>query len=384
MKMTSSGVRCLARSLALGVAWFLSAAAQAGPLDTWHLRASGTEESLNGVAWGNGRFVAVGGGGIVVTSPDGAAWTPQAPLPVGQLIDVAYGNGLFVAISFGGNNMFTSPDGVAWTPRNVTIPGGFTAVIFTEGRFWLVGSGRTTGVSTNGLEWSGGKIPGTYQPACIAYGNGTAVVAGYRKSKTETGMLATSPDFKTWTPRESKMGDNIFGAGFGLGLFVIGDQDGNLATSPDGVEWTLRDSKTTGFIWDFAANPQHLVAASQWGRILHSDNGIDWVRAETEVSGHFKSIEFGNDTVVAVGWDGAIVQSEPLGESVSAPRLAIRQGQNQQITVSWPASAAGYVLESSYEADWGYIQESAPVTSNSTERSVTLAAAGNKFFRLKK
>jgi len=67
---------------------------------------------LTDIAFGNGRFVAVGYDGGIAYSSDGANWTavPNRPFPQQDgsgsnfvVNDVAYGNGRFVAVA--GNGM---------------------------------------------------------------------------------------------------------------------------------------------------------------------------------------------------------------------------------------------------------------------------------------
>jgi hypothetical protein len=70
---------------------------------TWSPLDTGSDNVLYSVAFGSGRFVAVGGfnggvGGLIFSSPNGAEWTPHPPGTRGWLQDVAYGNGRFVAV----------------------------------------------------------------------------------------------------------------------------------------------------------------------------------------------------------------------------------------------------------------------------------------------
>jgi len=67
----------------------------------WALRDSGTSQDLLAVPCGNGTFVAVGREGVVLTSPDGLRWTWE-PLP-----KELYENGRFMAVGKGG--IITSP-----------------------------------------------------------------------------------------------------------------------------------------------------------------------------------------------------------------------------------------------------------------------------------
>jgi len=65
--------------------------------------------SLLGVVHGRNTFVAVGRWGTILTSPDGASWTPRTTLGMdGSLFAVTYGNGTFVAVGEYGT-ILTSP-----------------------------------------------------------------------------------------------------------------------------------------------------------------------------------------------------------------------------------------------------------------------------------
>jgi hypothetical protein len=62
---------------------------------TWTLRVPGFND-LNGVAYGNGLFVAVGGSpdsSVILTSPDGVTWTQRTSPTSNDLNGVTYGNG---------------------------------------------------------------------------------------------------------------------------------------------------------------------------------------------------------------------------------------------------------------------------------------------------
>ncbi len=98
---------------------FLPCIVAADPLDNWHVRS--TNHGLQGVAYGNGLFVAVGKGKIL-TSSDGVMWTEKTSGIISEIsfTGVAYGNGTFVAVGDNGS-IFTSSDGVNWIPSTGTI-----------------------------------------------------------------------------------------------------------------------------------------------------------------------------------------------------------------------------------------------------------------------
>jgi len=150
---------------------------------TWTLRNLG--DSLNGVTYGNGLFVAVGEGGTILTSRDGVTWTQRTSGTSNDLYSVTYGNGLFVAVGAKGT-ILTSPDGVSWTAR---------------------ASGTD--------EWLWG----------VAYGNSTFVAVG------GGGAILTSPDGVTWTQRTSLEKSDLLSVVYGNGRFVaVGG--GTILTSP--------------------------------------------------------------------------------------------------------------------------------------------------------
>jgi hypothetical protein len=63
------------------------------PLDTWYWRSPLPQgNTLNGVTYGNGIFVAVGGDGTIITSSDGKTWTSRSSGTSEWLNGVTYGN----------------------------------------------------------------------------------------------------------------------------------------------------------------------------------------------------------------------------------------------------------------------------------------------------
>jgi len=113
---------------------------------------------LTAVAYGNGLFVAVGGG-VILTSPDGVSWRAQA-LPNNSLNGATYGNGTFVVV--GGYSglwssagvILTSPDGVSWTARASGTGNYLFGVAYGNGLFVAVGPGGTILTSLDGVNWT--------------------------------------------------------------------------------------------------------------------------------------------------------------------------------------------------------------------------------------
>ena len=91
--------------------------------------------NMSAVAYGNGRFVAVGNG-VASYSTDGISWTASNHNN-GNMLGVAYGNGRFVAV---GDHQVASHsfDGISWTASNHN-NGSMNDVTYANGRFVAVG-----------------------------------------------------------------------------------------------------------------------------------------------------------------------------------------------------------------------------------------------------
>lgn len=138
-------------------------------------------------AYGNGIYVAVGDGGIAVSS-DGVNWKMTVDINVDQegpnhYWSVAYGNGRFVSITQN-REVYVSTDGKSWTKSQGGV--GSYYVTYGNGKF-VSGSGS---VSEDGLTWSGSWskkwTPESEPPysiedsAGVCYGNGKFVSLGLR------------------------------------------------------------------------------------------------------------------------------------------------------------------------------------------------------------
>ncbi len=124
----------------------------------WNAAASGypADNDWEGVAYGNGLFVAVsstGSGNRVMTSADGITWTPRTSASDSNWQAITYGNNLFVAV--GTNAVMTSADGITWTSRTA-VNGSWDSVAGCGGMFVAVSSLTSPYVmsSSDGITWT--------------------------------------------------------------------------------------------------------------------------------------------------------------------------------------------------------------------------------------
>ena len=208
--------------------------------------------SLRAAPPNSGVYVAVGYGGRRLRSTDGvnwdivAEWTTNGGDDRDNLISVAYGNGTFVAVGGGvtdkngpGGRILTSADGKDWKEH----PGRkfrVHPVLFGNGRFVAGGPDYRLLWSAEGATWeAGGKIadPAATHFRMGAFGNGVFVFAGNgRRSEQEIHWVVVSKD---GTAVEAERTDlpPITAMTFGSGRFVVVGPDGLRSSSADGVKW---------------------------------------------------------------------------------------------------------------------------------------------------
>ncbi len=89
--------------------------------------------SIEDIAWDGSQYVAVGPGGLILTSPNGATWTRQNSGNANYLSGITWNGSLFVAASDYGA-VLTSPDGTTWTSQVVTTGAGLFDVAWNGNR----------------------------------------------------------------------------------------------------------------------------------------------------------------------------------------------------------------------------------------------------------
>lgn len=211
--------------------------------------------TIQGVAFGKGRWVAVTSLGDVITSTTGKTWSVAARFLDADdssydLWSVTFGNGAFMIM--GGSladEAFTwaSEDGLSWSdPR----PVGFlftpilTRRVFVDGSFYHLGEYNVGVAEGDGAVWTALQFTVDNMVVVVkalAWGNGQWVAV------TDQGFVATSPDFTTWTvvlelsnPRAAPFNVSFVNGGF---VLLVAER---IYTSTDGSEWVESVVGTSG------------------------------------------------------------------------------------------------------------------------------------------
>lgn len=202
----------------------------------WNRFGVNTSLRLNGVAEGNGVWVAVGNEHTRFRSLDGVNWVAlPKPLMTPDLLGVAHGNGAFVAVTSLGM-VQRSTDGLAWTDVGTPLPSGsYANVDFVNGRFVLWRNSQVA-FSDDGSAWSapvthpaGAPSGSAVAAQLVAHGSGRYVVGG-------SSGLAYSEDGRSWT-RVAAPVEMIRWVAHGLGAFHARDARHDLWRSTDGIQW---------------------------------------------------------------------------------------------------------------------------------------------------
>jgi len=298
------------------------------------------------IAYGNGKFVAVGNEGRIAYSTDGINWTEVQDSPFSttkkynynEARTVSYGNGRFVAGGYQGNSEFSinniiaySSDGVTWTEAADSTFGSSTWINHiayggTAGQEKFIASGAKgkMAYSLDGITWT------AITNSRLSGGINVFYVGGKWIASGDYGQMAYSADGVTWTVIPAGQNPfsssnisvaNIHKIAYGNGRFVATGWRENfkMAYSSDGINWT----EVTGIppldISGVTYGNGKFVAAGTWGVTASSTDGVNWtfVRISEELG--FRSIIFsviygGGKWVVGSAYNEGVIAWSTTGE----------------------------------------------------------------------
>jgi hypothetical protein len=263
---------------------------------------------LLGVAYGGGTFVAVGRGGVVLTSPDGTNWTAQASGTGDDLKAVTYGDGRFVAVGGDCQTVITSGDGVHWSAPAGWAPNcgaDMNAITFGGGQFLAVGSSGDVFTSPDGIGWpwaitSVNDVSQNLMAA--AYGGGTWVGAGAQGAFVgDAGNGWVADVLSSGAPTSAL----VTGVAYGQQQFLAVDSAGEVLVG-DGFAWAVQGELGASLTAVAYAHGQW-VAVGAGGAVFSSGDGADWIPEAVPTTQSLAAVAHGAGTWVAVGADGTIL-----------------------------------------------------------------------------
>lgn len=256
---------------------------------TWTRRASGTWANLVKVLWTGDKLIAAGDSGTILTSTDGVAWQRMnsgTDKPLSYLF--ADGNGF---VTGGSNFLLTSADGSAWTRR--AIPDslyGLSSMVWTGSAYVSLCNFQSLCVSPDGIAWSKSGFSGPYQYSMLAFHKGRIYAFG-------TWMpLISSADGKSWDSEVQDVNYTYVGAASRGDTLLAVSWYGGILRFVDNTHFAIEEvpgkNNLRAVVWtgsQFVAVGEGMIATSAdgkawekqmegWGWDLNyvSKVGADW------------------------------------------------------------------------------------------------------------
>lgn len=283
---------------------------------TWTAQSSGDFSRLRDVIRANGQFVAVGDGPVIRTSPDGDTWTTRISTePVtGGLNGVTFGGGQYVVVGGGpGSQVMTSPDAVTWTSQSVPLANEFDTlrnVAWGADLYVAVGNNGIVLTSPDGIAWTRQtSIFNTDDRLLdVAYNGSLWVATGWEAANNFDAYVATSPDGVNWTKRNRSRFFRPEGIVWnGSQFLAVGP--GVIQTSSDGINWAVM--QTTARVTDVAWSGDTFIAVGSDTHVLTSTNGQNWTSSRS-ISDWFYGVATDGSRIVTVRIFGGILTNDSL------------------------------------------------------------------------
>ncbi len=281
----------------------------------WRHATAPTSLPVLDLASGAGAVVAVAGygeSGAILTSADGARWAVTEGVVGREPRAVAFGNGRWVVVGGQLGNvwhepeigcwLWTSSDGTSWDLLGLDGP-LLESVTWDGQRFLALGRGQVA-VSESGDEWEWRR--GAPDEAQWIASNGTVTVVASRR------QLHWSRDLATWAeavfdvepvdPRFRRV------AAGGNGFVAVG-AGGLVVSSSDGVTWSRRESGTALGLTAVAWTGEAWVAVGETGEVIRSGDGELWTRCPTGLEVALSAVASAGASVVVGGEYGVMART---------------------------------------------------------------------------
>jgi hypothetical protein len=302
----------------------------------------------------NGGYIAIGCGGVILTSADGMTWT-NAESNVGQpLRDIAINDDLIVVVGYYGV-IRTSDNQRIWTERSSGTKQTLNSIVYRANRFIAVGDGGQIVSSTNGHNWQTTVSNTTNTLNRIIHANNRFIAVG------TAGTIVSSDNGVNWVVRNSNTQSSLNDLIFVSGRFIAAGDNGTIIVSVNGESWAApawpsatiiptgslnkiayrttssgnvavivgndgvivtlniagdgvispasRHSDTNQSLHGVTTSDSHFIAVGSNGTILTSNDAESWTVQDSITEFTLLDVIDDGGTVVAVGCSGTILRS---------------------------------------------------------------------------
>jgi hypothetical protein len=208
---------------------------------------STTSFGYNAVAYGNGRYIAVGSTNTAAYSTDGINWTTSSiSFMRTNWVNVFYGDGKFIALDNRGANyaLYTS-DGITWNAATLPVGIRSNSCAYGDGKFVMFDLTRNSGVySEDGINWTAMQVADAPSDTSyigwsnVVYGNGKFIAVD---TNANSNTAAYSYDGINWTLTTMSGMSSPDSVTYGNGMFVAvctsTTSEASVVYSRDGIKW---------------------------------------------------------------------------------------------------------------------------------------------------
>ena len=296
----------------------------------WVLRTTENLAPLNGVAVDSlGNYVAVGGGATILRSEDSISWVAASDIPEligdGKLNAVASKTDGFVAVGDSGA-ILLSTEGDIWNATEPVVTSRLNSVATNNSSSVAVGDGAVILLNEGSAEWTQQDPAGvTVNLTSVLYAQGQFTAVG------ETGTILTSPDGITWTAQVSGTSENLLSVGYGnftAGGYwaAVGESGGIFVSVDNGLSWSSKNSGTPEALRTVSFGQQNFLSAGTGGTVLSSNNSSEWFSRPIGTDYALNDSAFFNGVFTLVGDFQTIVTSGRIEERESQEILFLEIG----------------------------------------------------------
>ena len=295
------------------------------------------------------------------------------------------------------------------------------AVVDGSGNLYIGGNFNVAGdvianrvAKWDGSSWSalgsgisGGIGEGYAQVSALAVSGSDLYAGGYF---TTAGGIAANGiakwDGSSWSALGSGMidggvlalavaGNDVYAGGY---FATAGGHAANSIAKWDGSSWTALGSGVDGSVSALAVSGSNLYAGgyfttADWSpaNYIAKWNGSNWSALGSGMNGTVSALAVSGSDLYAGGWfttaGGKVSAYIARAYRPALPTLSVLRS-SENVTISWPTvDTAGFALEQAgpLAAPAGWVPNSATVTNDGTNKSVTLPATNtSQFFRLRR
>lgn len=270
-----------------------------------------TSGPLEKLIWADGRFVALGQGGVL-HSVDGKTWVPFAPSEASYYSVCYTGESLFATTNEG--ITFFTENGFVSTNRHpyaLTLWDGEQVLFLQFNALTSSPDGRNDLTTRTAPD-------GDYRDIC--WNNSEYLAVG------SAGRIARSTTLATWSVQTVSPSTRWLGVSSNGNVHVAVGEGGQIARSIQNGAWSLIASGVATTLRDVLWDGQRFIAVGDAGVILQSNDGNQWTSMSSTTTANLLAIAYSGTCYVICGTDGTLLFNGGLTSGVhldsSQQRLA--------------------------------------------------------------